>query len=118
MVAARQVRAPDAARKEDIPSEEELRLPVEKAQAAGAMAGDFEHLHFQAEEISRGRFFDQKVRVHRLEFELKSEAAKKVRVGNHRRRLGVARNRAVEPVFDLRDVWDVIEVSMREEEKF
>jgi hypothetical protein len=82
------------------------------------MPGDFEHLHFQAEEISRRCFFDQKVGVDGLEFELKSEAAKKLRVGNHWCRRGMASNWAVEPAFGFRDIWDVIEVSMREEEKF
>lgn len=81
------------------------------------MSGNFEHLHFQAEEISRRCFLDEKVRLHRLDFELKSEAPKELGVGNHRRGRGMASNRAIEPAFDLRDIRDVIEVSMREEQK-
>jgi len=62
-----------------------LVLARKKAKAAGTMSRNFQHLHFQAEKLSRGRFFNEEVRLDRLNFQLKSEAAKKFGIGNHRR---------------------------------
>jgi len=49
------------------------------------MSRNIEHLHFQAEKLPLGRFFNEEVRLDRLNFQLKSEAAKKFGIGNHRR---------------------------------
>ena len=49
------------------------------------MSRHFQHLQFQAEKSSRERLFDEEVGLNRLDFQLKSKAAKKLRIGNHRR---------------------------------
>ena len=50
------------------------------------MSRNFQHLHFQAEKLPHGRFFNEEVRLNRLDFQLKSEAAEKFGIGDHWRR--------------------------------
>lgn len=50
------------------------------------MPGNFQHLHFQPEKFSRERLFNEEVGLNRLDFELKSKAAKEFGIGNHRGR--------------------------------
>ena len=76
------------------------------------MSRNFEHLHFQSEKFSCGRLFNKKICFNRLYFELKSEAAKEFRIGNHWRGLGVAANWALKMAFDLGYIRDVIEMAM------
>jgi len=81
-----QVAAANASGEKDIAANEQLVLARKKAKAAGTMSRNFQHLHFQAEKLARGRFFNEEVRLNRLDFQLKSEAAKKFWIGNHWRR--------------------------------
>jgi hypothetical protein len=57
-----------------------------RTKAARAMAWNFQNLEIGTEKISVWRFFDQKIRLHRFDFELETKAARKFAIGNHRRR--------------------------------
>ncbi len=81
------------------------------------MSRNLKHLHFQAEKLSRGRFFNEEVRLNRFDFQLKSEAAKKFRIGNHWRGERMTTDLASKPVFNFGDVRDVIEMAVRKEQK-
>ena len=82
------------------------------------MARHFQDLHLQAEKLTSRRFFNEKVGLDWFDLELKSKAAKKFRIGNHRRGLRVAPNLATEPPFNLRHVRYVIEVTVCKQQKF
>src|SRR6266403_6297488 len=84
-IATGQVASSDAAGEKNIAADEQLVLARKKANAAGTVSWNFEHLHFQAEKFSRRHFFDEEIRFDRLYFQLKSGTAKKFRIGNHRR---------------------------------
>jgi hypothetical protein len=82
------------------------------------MAWNLQHLHFQPEKISGRVFFDHEIRLDRFDLEFEAEAAKEFPIGNHRRGLSVATDWAIEAAFDFSDVLDVIDMSMREQQKF
>src|SRR6266498_1108671 len=116
-IATWQVASPDAAGEKNIAADEQLVLARKKAKAAGAMSWNFEHLHFQAEKFSRRRLFDEEVRFDRLNFQLKSQAAKKIRIGNHLRGFWMAADLAMKAAFDFSHVGNVIEMAMRQQQK-
>ena len=116
-IATGQVASSDAAGEKNIAADEQLVLPRKKAKAAGAMSWNFEHLHFQAEKFSRRRLFDKEVRFDRLDFQLKSEAAKKFRIGNHPRGSWMAADLAMKAAFDFSHIGNVIEMAMRQQQK-
>ncbi len=81
------------------------------------MSWNFEHLHFQAEKFSRGRLFDEEVRFDGLDFHLKSQAAKKIRIGNHLCGARMAADLAMKAAFDFSHIGNVIEMAMRQQQK-
>ena len=81
------------------------------------MTWHFEHFHFQAEKFSRWGLLNQKIRLHRLEFQFKTEAPKKLGIGNHRRSLRVTTDLAIKVSLDFCHIGDVIEVPMREKQE-
>ena len=82
------------------------------------MAGHFENLKIGAEKISALRFFDQKIRFHRFDLECEPEAAKKFAIGNHRRGERMTSDGTTELALDPGNVLDVIDMSVRQEQKF
>ena len=112
-----QIGSPDAAGEKNIAADEQVIFARKKAKTAGAMSRNFEHLHFQSEKFSCGRLFNKKICFNRLYFELKSEAAKEFRIGNHWRGLGVAADLAIETPFDFAHIRDVIEMAMGEQQQ-
>jgi hypothetical protein len=82
------------------------------------MTRDFEHLKLRAEQIALRRYLDKKIRRHRFNLQFVAKAAKKIRIGNHRRGLGMTTNRAAELPFNFRHVRDVIEMPVGEDEHF
>ena len=116
-IATGKVSSSDASGEKNIAADEQLLLARKKAKAAGAMSWNFENLHFQAEKFSRRRLFDEKVRFDRLDFQLKSEAAKKFRIGNHPRGCWMAADLAMEAAFDFSHIGNVIEMAMRQQQK-
>ena len=117
-ISAGQVPASDAARKKHIATDEQLVLPGEKTKTAGTMAGDFEHLKFRAKKISGRCFFDEEVRFSRLDFQLETKVPEKLAVGNHRRGFRMATNLTAEPFFDRRNVLNMIDVPVRQQQQF
>ena len=82
-VSTGQIAPADAAGKKDVATDQQLIFARKKAKTPRAMAGDFEHLHFQTEKFPRGRLFNEEVGFDRLDLQLKPKAAKKFRIGNH-----------------------------------
>src|SRR5438270_2085353 len=81
------------------------------------MSRNFQDFHLEPEKIASGRCRYEKIRFHRLDLELESHAAKEFWIGNHRGGLGMATDRAAEPMFDLRHVRDVIEMAVCQQKK-
>src|SRR4051812_9804135 len=81
------------------------------------MSRDLQDLHLQPQKFALGRFLDQDVRLHRLEFELKPEASKEFRVGNHRNRFWMTTNRALKTLLYPGDVRHVVEMPVGEEQQ-
>ena len=117
-ISTRQIPATDATGKQNVAADEQFVFAREEAKAAGTMTWHFEHIHFQAEKFPRSRLLNQKIRLHRLELQFKTEATKKFRIGNHRRSLGMTTDLTIKAALNFRHIGDVIEVPMREEQKF
>src|SRR5439155_1510537 len=66
-----------------IAADEQFVFARKETKAARTMAGNFQNLEFGAEKISGWRFFDEKIRFRRFDFEFETEVAKKFPVGNH-----------------------------------
>ena len=116
-ISAGQIPATDAAGEEHVAADEQFVFAREEAKAAGTVPRHFKHFHFQAEKFSPWRLLNQKIRLHRLELQFKTEAAKKLGIGNHRRSLRVTTDLAIEVSLDFCHIRDVIEVPMREKQK-
>ena len=82
------------------------------------MAGNFQNLEIVAEKISLWRFFNQKIRFHRFDFELEPEVAKKFAVGNHWRGKRMTPDWTTELALDPGNILDVIDMPVCEEQKF
>src|SRR5436190_21510479 len=117
-VSAGQIPSTDAAGKKHIATDEQLVLVRKEAKTAWTMAGHFEHLKFRSEKISSRRFFDKTVRLRRFYLQFEAEIPKKLSVRNHRRGRGMTADLTIEPIFDLGDVLDVIDVAMGEQQRF
>ena len=74
------------------------------------MPWNFQYLELRAEKIPARRFFDQKVRLRRLDFELEAEVTEEVTVRNHRRSERVTGDLATKLPLDPGDVLYVIDV--------
>jgi len=82
------------------------------------MTWDLEHLKFNSQKIALIRLLDKKIWRNRFDFKAEAEVAKKIRLGNHGCGIRVATNRAVKSPFNFRNVSDVINVSVGEEQQF
>lgn len=82
------------------------------------MARHFQHLEVRAEKLPSWRFFDEKIRFYGLDFESESEIAKEITIGNHRHRESVTPDLAAELAFNLRNVLNVIDVPVCQQQKF
>ena len=81
------------------------------------MSWNFQHLEVCAEKIPARRFFDEKIRFGRLDFQLEPEAAEKLPIRNHRCSERVTTNRATKLPLNLCDILDVIDVSVCEKQE-
>ena len=80
------------------------------------MSRNFENLKFAAEKVPcRGRF-DKKVRLDRFDFQFKAETAKEFAVGDHWCGQRVATDLAAESAFYFRNVLNMIDVTVGEEQ--
>ena len=80
------------------------------------MAGNVQNLEIGAEKISVWRFFDEKIRFGRLDFEFEAKIAKKFPVGNHGRGERVTTNRTTKLLLDPGNILDVIDMSVCQEQ--
>jgi hypothetical protein len=82
------------------------------------MAGHFQNLEVGAEKSSLWYFFDQKIWFDWLDFERKSEVSKEIAIRNHRRGERVTSDLAVKLAFNLRNVLDMIDVPVCQQQQF
>src|SRR5215831_9694286 len=82
------------------------------------MTGHFQNFEVGAEKISARRFLNKKIWFHWLDLKREPEAAKKIAVRNHGRGERVRPDRAAKLPLDLRNVLDVIDVPVRQQQQF
>ena len=117
-ISAGQITASNASGEKDIAADEQFILAQEETKTAWAMAGNFKNLEIGAEKTSAWRFLDEKIRFGRFNFEFEAEIAKKFPVRNHRRGKRVTTNWTTKLLLDPGDILDVIDMSVRQEQKF
>ena len=76
------------------------------------MARHFQNFEVGADKISVRRFLNKKIWFHWLDLKREPEAAKKIAIRNHGRGERVTPDWAAKLAFDLRNVLDVIDVSV------
>src|SRR5262249_29410224 len=81
------------------------------------MAGHFQNLEVGAEKSSVWYFFDEKIWFDWLDFERESEVSKEIAIRNHRRGEQVTSDLAVKLAFNLRNVLDMIDVPVCQQQK-
>ncbi len=82
------------------------------------MPRHLQDFHLEPKKFTRRSCLNQEIGFDRVDIQLEPETAKEFRIGNHRGGFGMAAELATKPVFDLRHVWNVIEMAMSEEEQF
>ena len=82
------------------------------------MAGNFENLKFCPEKFALGRFLDEKIGRDRFEIEAKPEVPEEIRIRDHGRRNRVTTNRAIKFSLNFRDIDDMIDVSVSQDQQF
>ena len=82
------------------------------------MARHFEHLEIDAEKILIWCFFDQKIWFDWFDFQREPEVAKKIAVRDHGRGERVTSDLGVKLVFNPRNILDVIDVTVCQQQKF
>ena len=116
-IATGQIPSADAAGEQNVAADQQFIFSGKETKTARAMTRNFQNFHFEPEEIAGGSRFDQEIGFDRFDLELKADAAEKFRVGNHRDGFGMATDRATEPVLDFRQVGNVIEMAVGQEEQ-
>jgi len=76
------------------------------------MTWNLQNLKIGAEKISVCRLLDEKIWFDGFDFEREPEAAKEIAIGNHRPGERVTTNFAAKLAFNLRNVLDVIDVTV------
>lgn len=82
------------------------------------MAGHFQNLEVGAEKISVLRFLNKKIWFHWLDLQREPEVAKKIAIRNHGRGERVTPDWAAKLALDLRNVLDVIDMAVRQQQQF
>ena len=82
------------------------------------MAGHFQNFEVGAEKISVRHFLNKKIWFHWLDLKREPEAAKKIAIRNHGRGERVTPDWAAKLALDLRNVLDVIDVPVRQQQEF
>src|SRR5439155_527103 len=97
-----------------------LRHIVAKVDNLKPLASFLEELREEssAEKNSVWCFFDEKIRLLRLDFELETKITKKFSIGDHGRSERVTADRTAKPALNLGDILDVIDVPMCQEQEF
>jgi hypothetical protein len=117
-ISAGQITSPDAPSEKDIAVDEQFVLARKETKTARAMSGNFQNLEIGAEKISVWRFFDEKIRFGRFDFEFKPKIAKKFPVGNHRPGERVTTNWTTKLLLDPGNILDVIDMPVCQKQKF
>lgn len=81
------------------------------------MSGNFEHAKFLAQKLPFAGFLDQKIGRNRFNFKAEAEVAEELRVGDHRRSIKVTPDGTGKPPLNLRNVADMIDVAMGQDQE-
>ena len=81
------------------------------------MAGNFENLKLCPKEFALGCFLDEKIGPDRFESEAKTEVPEKIRIRDHGRGIRVTTYPTIKFSLNLRDIDDVIDVSMSQDQQ-
>ena len=81
------------------------------------MARDFENLKICPEEFALDRFLDEKIRGDRFEVETKTEVPEEIRIRDHGGGIRVTTYRAIKILLNFRNVDDMIDVSVGQDEQ-
>ena len=81
------------------------------------MAGNFENLKFGPSEFPISHFLYKKIRPDRFEVEPKTEVSEKIRIRDHRGGIRVTTYRAIKFSLNFRDMDDVIDVSVSQNQQ-
>ena len=82
------------------------------------MARHFQNLEIGTEKTSVGYFFDEKIWFDRADLERESEVSKEVAIRNHGHGERVTSDLAIKLTFNLRNVLDMIDVPVCQQQKF
>ena len=82
------------------------------------MARHFQNLEIRTEKSPAWYFFDQKIWFDWLDFQREPEVAKEIAIRNHRRGERVTSDLTVKLAFNSRNVLDVIDVPVCQQQKF
>lgn len=116
MVATGQIRATDSACKKNVATEEYLVFLFEKAKAAGAVAGDEQHLKIDARKPVRVALLHEIIGLHRLDLPVHAELFVKVPLADARHGIAVANDAAAVVALDLRGVPHMVDVAVCEQQ--
>jgi hypothetical protein len=116
-ITSREVPSPHASGKKNIASDQELFGAKEKAKAPGTMAGNLENLKIRPEEFAPGSFLDEKIGCDRFEIETKAEVPEEIRISDHRGGIRVTTYRAIKVSLNFRDIDDMIDVSVGQDQQ-
>ena len=82
------------------------------------MAGNFENLKVCPQEFALEYFLDKKIGRDRFEIEAKTEVPEEIRIRDHGRGIGVTTYRAIKFSLNFRDINDMIDVSVSQDQQF
>jgi len=82
------------------------------------MAGNFQNLEIGAEKTSAWSFFDEKIRFHGFDLKREPEAAKEIAIRNYGSGEWVTPDLAAEVALNLRNILNVIDVPVCQQQKF
>jgi len=81
------------------------------------MAGNFENLKLCPKEFALGCFLNEKIGRDRFEIEAKTEVPEEIRIRNHGCGIRVTTYRTIKFSLNFRDIDDVIDVSVSQDQQ-
>jgi hypothetical protein len=113
-----QIPTTDAAGEKHVTADQQFVRSREEAEAAWTMTWHLEHLQLKPEKVSARGFRDREICRRRFDFQLKTEAAKEIAIGNHWDGFSAATDLATESLFYSGCVLHVIDVPVGEQKQF
>jgi hypothetical protein len=116
-VSARQIPATHTAAEKNVSANNDLLFEKMKAQASGTMPRDVVNPHGRAQQVGGFVFVKHEIGRKRLNFQFKSQAAKKLPIPYHGRGVGMHCGLAAMALDYCRGIGDVVKVTMSEHQE-